>query len=86
MDPYGAHGSTWAILIHAVPMDPQGALGSISCTWILIEGVYKEDVDDVTRTNLVKLNHDERIVEIAQMLGGIEMSSSAIAHAKELLN
>ncbi|MEL0650931.1 DNA repair protein RecN [Algibacter sp. TI.3.09] len=48
--------------------------------------VYKEDVDDVTRTNLVKLNHDERIVEIAQMLGGIEMSSSAIAHAKELLN
>ncbi|MDN3665429.1 DNA repair protein RecN [Algibacter miyuki] len=48
--------------------------------------VYKEDVDDVTRTNLLKLNHDERIVEIAQMLGGIEMSSSAIAHAKELLN
>jgi DNA repair protein RecN (Recombination protein N) len=48
--------------------------------------VFKEDVNDVTRTNLVKLNHDERIVEIAQMLGGTEMSSSAIAHAKELLN
>lgn len=48
--------------------------------------VYKEDVNDITRTNLMKLNHDERIVEIAQMLGGIEMSSSAIAHAKELLN
>ncbi|WP_372755286.1 DNA repair protein RecN [Mariniflexile sp.] len=48
--------------------------------------VFKEDVNDVTQTNLVKLNHDERIVEIAQMLGGIEMSSSAIAHAKELLN
>ncbi|GGK15257.1 DNA repair protein RecN [Yeosuana aromativorans] len=48
--------------------------------------VFKEDVDEVTRTNLVKLNHDERIVEIAQMLGGVEMSSSAIAHAKELLN
>ncbi|WP_147677984.1 DNA repair protein RecN [Algibacter pacificus] len=48
--------------------------------------VYKEDVDNVTRTNLIKLNHDERIVEIAQMLGGIDMSSSAIAHAKELLN
>ena len=48
--------------------------------------VYKEDVNEVTRTNLMKLNHDERIVEIAQMLGGIEMSSSAIAHAKELLN
>ncbi len=48
--------------------------------------VYKEDVDDITQTNLVQLNHDERVVEIAQMLGGIEMSSSAIAHAKELLN
>ena len=48
--------------------------------------VYKEDINNVTQTNLVKLNHDERIVEIAQMLGGLEMSSSAIAHAKELLN
>ncbi|MFH6770178.1 DNA repair protein RecN [Gaetbulibacter aquiaggeris] len=48
--------------------------------------VFKEEVNEVTRTNLMKLNHDERIVEIAQMLGGIEMSSSAIAHAKELLN
>ncbi|AUC81913.1 DNA repair protein RecN [Lacinutrix sp. Bg11-31] len=48
--------------------------------------VYKEDVNEVTTTNLVKLNHDERIVEIAQMLGGIEVSSSALAHAKELLN
>ncbi len=48
--------------------------------------VFKEDVNEVTQTNLVKLNHDERIVEIAQMLGGLEMSSSAIAHAKELLN
>ncbi|NMH89440.1 DNA repair protein RecN [Flavivirga algicola] len=48
--------------------------------------VYKEDINNITQTNLVKLNHDERIVEIAQMLGGVEMSSSAIAHAKELLN
>jgi len=48
--------------------------------------VYKEDVNEVTQTNLIELNHDERIVEIAQMLGGSEMSTSAIAHAKELLN
>ncbi|TBN04372.1 DNA repair protein RecN [Hyunsoonleella flava] len=48
--------------------------------------VYKEDVDNVTQTKLVKLNHDDRIVEIAQMLGGAELSTSAIAHAKELLN
>ncbi len=48
--------------------------------------VFKEDVNNITQTNLVKLNHDERIVEIAQMLGGIDTTASAIAHAKELLN
>ncbi|GGG42994.1 DNA repair protein RecN [Bizionia arctica] len=48
--------------------------------------VYKEDVENVTVTNLKKLNHDERLVEIAQMLGGIEISTSALAHAKQLLN
>lgn len=48
--------------------------------------VYKEDVNNITTTNLIQLNHDERIVEIAQMLGGIDVSNSALAHAKELLN
>ena len=48
--------------------------------------VYKEDVDGLTTTKLEKLDYDERIVEIAQMLGGTNISSSAIAHAKELLN
>ena len=48
--------------------------------------VFKEDIDNKTTTQMVKLNADERIVEIAQMLGGKEMSTSAIAHAKQLLN
>ncbi|MGC6430467.1 MAG: DNA repair protein RecN [Jejuia sp.] len=48
--------------------------------------VYKEDKDNITQTNLILLNQDNRIVEIAQMLGGSELSTSAIAHAKELLN
>ncbi|WP_298238897.1 DNA repair protein RecN [uncultured Algibacter sp.] len=48
--------------------------------------VYKEDIEGFTTTKLVKLDYDERIVEIAQMLGGTNISSSAIAHAKELLN
>ena len=48
--------------------------------------VYKEDVNNVTATNLVQLNYDERVVEIAQMLGGTDVSNSALAHAKELLN
>lgn len=48
--------------------------------------VFKEDVDQVTQTSLSKLDHDARIVEIAQMLGGEKISNSAIAHAKQLLN
>ena len=48
--------------------------------------VYKEDVNNVTQTQLKKLNPDERIVEIAQMLGGVNISNSALAHAKQLLN
>lgn len=48
--------------------------------------VFKEDINEVTQTQLKKLNSDERIVEIAQMLGGAKLSDSAIAHAKELLN
>ena len=43
-------------------------------------------LDEVTRTNLVKLNHDERIVEIAQMLGGTEMSSFGHCTCKRIIN
>ncbi len=48
--------------------------------------VYKQDLDEVTYTQLKQLNHEERIEELAQMLGGEKKSASAIAHAKELLN
>lgn len=48
--------------------------------------VFKEDVNNVTQTQLVKLNPEERIVEIAQMLGGANISTSALEHAKQLLN
>lgn len=48
--------------------------------------VFKEDIDNVTQTRLKKLTPDERIVEIAQMLGGVNISNSALAHAKQLLN
>lgn len=48
--------------------------------------VYKEDVNEVTTTNLVKLNKEDRVIEIAQMLGGTDVSTSALAHAKQLLN
>ncbi|WP_066225354.1 DNA repair protein RecN [Formosa haliotis] len=48
--------------------------------------VYKEDINHITTTNLIAITGEDRIVEIAQMLGGKEVSASAIAHAKELLN
>ena len=48
--------------------------------------VYKEDVNEVTATHLKILDEEERIVEIAQMLGGKNVSEAAIANAKELLN
>jgi len=47
--------------------------------------VYKEDVNDKTITKLIQLNQDERIVEIAQMLGGKKITDSAVVHAKSLL-
>ncbi|WP_299277744.1 DNA repair protein RecN [uncultured Psychroserpens sp.] len=48
--------------------------------------VYKKDIENVTQTRLKKLMPEERIVEIAQMLGGVDVSNSAIEHAKQLLN
>ncbi|MEM5566443.1 DNA repair protein RecN [Psychroserpens sp. AS72] len=48
--------------------------------------VFKEDVNEVTQTQLKKLTPEERIVEIAQMLGGANVSNSALEHAKQLLN
>lgn len=48
--------------------------------------IFKEESREVTATHFKKLNHDERILEIAQMLGGKNISEAAIANAKELLN
>jgi len=48
--------------------------------------VFKETKNESTFTQLKKLNPAERIQEVAQMLGGEEISETAIQHAKELLN
>jgi len=47
--------------------------------------VYKEVFENDTVTHLKLLNNEERIVEIAEMLGGKTQSASAILHAKTLL-
>ena len=48
--------------------------------------VYKGEENGVTTTNLKQLSNEERIVEIAEMLSGKDISKSALTHAKELLN
>lgn len=48
--------------------------------------VYKEEQRDGITSNIKLLNHDERLVELAQMLGGSNITESAIAHAKQLLS
>ena len=48
--------------------------------------VFKVDDDSKTITQLKKLNKDERLEEIAQMLGGKEISETAKKHAQQLLN
>jgi DNA repair protein RecN (Recombination protein N) len=48
--------------------------------------VFKKDAGKTTVTSLKKLSKEERLVEIAQMLGGEQVSDSAIAHAQQLLN
>ena len=48
--------------------------------------VFKQDIKNATVTSLKKLSQEERIDEIAQMLGGKKLSASAIAHANQLLN
>ena len=48
--------------------------------------VYKTEGKERTMTNMKQLTTDERVVELAHMLSGKELSDSALAHAKQLLN
>lgn len=48
--------------------------------------VFKSTVGEQTQSELKLLSSEERIVEIAQMLSGKDISDSAINHAKALLN
>ncbi|SHI93621.1 DNA repair protein RecN [Flavobacterium terrae] len=48
--------------------------------------VFKSDKEDTTVSELKLLNSEERVVEIAEMLSGKDISESAITHAKALLN
>ena len=47
--------------------------------------VYKEDIGDRTQSFVRVLSQEERVEELAEMLGGQAFGESAINHAKELL-
>jgi DNA repair protein RecN (Recombination protein N) len=47
--------------------------------------VYKDDIGDSTITRMKLLTPDERILEVAKLLSGSEVTDTAIRNAKELL-
>ena len=48
--------------------------------------VYKEEELMGTNTKMKRLSSEERVVELAEMLGGKTLSESALAHARQLLD
>lgn len=48
--------------------------------------VFKSDKENTTVSELKLLEAEERVIEIAEMLSGKDISESAITHAKALLN
>lgn len=48
--------------------------------------VFKTTINEQTKSEIKKLNQEERIKEIAEMLSGADISESAMIHAKALLN
>jgi DNA repair protein RecN (Recombination protein N) len=47
--------------------------------------VEKQHYDEMTASQVRLLNQDERILETARMLGGVEMTKNTLAHAREML-
>ena len=47
--------------------------------------VYKDDTDDSTFTRVKLLSPDERILEVARLLSGSEVTETAMKNARELL-
>jgi DNA repair protein RecN (Recombination protein N) len=47
--------------------------------------VYKDERAGLTKSNIKKLNENERVDELAKMLSGAEMTNAAVENARELL-
>jgi DNA repair protein RecN (Recombination protein N) len=48
--------------------------------------VEKNNKTDITSTSVRRLEGNERVNEIARMLGGVNITANTLAHAKEMLN
>ena len=47
--------------------------------------IHKADFENGTVSTLSWLSHEERIQELARMLGGIKITPQTLAHAEEML-
>ncbi len=47
--------------------------------------VVKQDDGEVTASDLCQIDGDTRMAELARMMGGLDQTSSSLAHAKELV-
>ncbi len=47
--------------------------------------VYKDDIDDSTFTRIKLLSYDERVLEVAKLLSGSEVTETSLKNARELL-
>jgi len=47
--------------------------------------VEKQTDGEATHTQVLALDHAERIVEVARMLGGVELTANTVAHAREMV-
>lgn len=47
--------------------------------------VFKQTLDGRTQTGIVELPGDDRVQEIARMLGGVDITDTTLAHARQML-
>ncbi len=60
-------------------------LPQIACYGTSHYRVVKESDGDTTRTAIARLGDEERIAELARMLGGVTITEKTLAHAREWL-
>jgi len=60
-------------------------LPQIACKGMFHYLVYKQDIDNTTYTKMKIMDKEERILEIAKMLSGEELTEAALDNARELL-